>query len=76
MTCMKAVPICSRAALGCVGLALVPKLCVSATVALPGINVSLGGAGAGDASTAVQVLLALTALSLAPAILVSMTAFE
>jgi flagellar biosynthetic protein FliP len=47
-----------------------------AHAATPTLSVTLGGASAaGDVGTALQVLAALTALSLAPAILVSMTAF-
>jgi len=49
----------------------------AATVSLPGVQVSVADASGSrqQMSTAIQVLLALTALSLAPAILVSMTAF-
>ncbi len=42
---------------------------------LPGVQVTAAGAGKDQISTAVQVLIALTVLSLAPAILISMTAF-
>lgn len=42
---------------------------------LPGVQVTAAGGGKEQMSTAVQVLLALTVLSLAPAILISMTAF-
>lgn len=65
----------------CLGLGLVLALgCASAwgadatTLKLPGVQVTVG-AGKEQMSTAVQVLLALTVLSLAPAILISMTAF-
>lgn len=49
----------------------------AATVNLPGVQVAVADSAAGreQMSTAIQVLLALTVLSLAPAILVSMTAF-
>jgi flagellar biosynthesis protein FliP len=49
----------------------------AATLDLPGVQVTLSDTGAGrqQMATAIQVLLALTVLSLAPAILVSMTAF-
>jgi flagellar biosynthesis protein FliP len=49
----------------------------AAAISLPGVQVSVADAAGGSQqmSTAIQVLLALTALSLAPAILVSMTAF-
>jgi flagellar biosynthetic protein FliP len=49
----------------------------AAAISLPGVQVSVADAAGGrqQMSTAIQVLLALTALSLAPAILVSMTAF-
>src|SRR5207244_5796140 len=58
-------------ALGCVHAA------DAATMSLPGVRVSVADASGSrqQMSTAIQVLLALTALSLAPAILVSMTAF-
>jgi flagellar biosynthetic protein FliP len=54
-----------------------PGVAHAATLELPGLQVSVG-AGEGERaqmSTAIQVLLGLTVLSLAPAILVSMTAF-
>ena len=47
-------------------------------VSLPGVQVRLGGAGAGstgEVSSAIKIILGLTILSLAPAILMSMTAF-
>ncbi|HWH82096.1 MAG TPA: flagellar type III secretion system pore protein FliP [Burkholderiaceae bacterium] len=49
----------------------------AATVNVPGVQLSIadGIAGRQQMSTAIQVILALTVLSLAPAILVSMTAF-
>lgn len=49
----------------------------AATIDLPGVQVSVGKGSAErqQVSTAIQVLLGLTVLSLAPAILVSMTAF-
>lgn len=49
----------------------------AATISLPGVEVAVSDSDAGrdQMSTAIQVLLALTVLSLAPAILVSMTAF-
>lgn len=49
----------------------------AAAIDLPGIQVNVAGGSAGrqQVSTALQVLIALTVLSLAPAILVSMTAF-
>jgi flagellar biosynthetic protein FliP len=59
------------------GLALaagLPALACAATASAGGLRVTVEGA-AGEAATAVQVLLVLTVLSLAPAILVSMTAF-
>lgn len=62
------------------GLGLLLALCGTAAwaadpvLALPGISVQ-AGSGAGEVSTALKVLLGLTVLSLAPAILMSMTAF-
>jgi flagellar biosynthesis protein FliP len=47
----------------------------STVLQLPGVEVTAVGGGKDQMSTAVQVLLALTVLSLAPAILISMTAF-
>ena len=47
----------------------------STLVQLPGVQVTTAGGGKEQMSTAVQVLIALTVLSLAPAILISMTAF-
>ena len=49
----------------------------AAAIELPGIQVSVAGGAGGkqQISSAIQILLALTVLSLAPAILVSMTAF-
>jgi flagellar biosynthesis protein FliP len=48
---------------------------VAPALDLPGIQVTVGKAGSQQVSTALQVLLGLTVLSLAPAILVCMTAF-
>lgn len=47
------------------------------TLALPGLKIRLGSAGAAptEVSSAIRILLGLTVLSLAPAILMSMTAF-
>lgn len=49
----------------------------AAAVGLPGVEITIGGAAAdrGEVATAVKVLIGLTILSLAPAILVVMTAF-
>lgn len=47
----------------------------SSVLQLPGVQVTAAGGGKDQMATAVQVLLALTVLSLAPAILISMTAF-
>ena len=44
-------------------------------LAMPGLQVNLGGKGAGETASAVRILLGLTVLSLAPAILMSMTSF-
>jgi flagellar biosynthesis protein FliP len=61
---------------------LLPTLALAAgndvALQLPGVQVRLGspgGAGTPDISTAIQILLGLTVLSLAPAILISMTSF-
>ncbi|MBI1890130.1 MAG: flagellar type III secretion system pore protein FliP [Burkholderiales bacterium] len=47
------------------------------TISLPGVQVRIGtgGAAGGEISSAIKILLALTVLSLAPAILMSMTSF-
>jgi len=52
----------------------VPALAAEPSLALPGVQVQLGKGGT-DASAAVRILLGLTVLSLAPAILMSMTSF-
>lgn len=44
-------------------------------LAMRGLQVNLGGKGAGETASAIRILLALTVLSLAPAILMSMTSF-
>lgn len=62
-------------------LALPLALCCSAAwaaapvLSIPGIEVNAAGGSPGEVSTALKVLLGLTVLSLAPAILMSMTAF-
>jgi flagellar biosynthesis protein FliP len=69
------------AALGCLGAtdaahaAANAAANVATAIDLPGIQVTVGKAGSQQVSTALQVLLGLTVLSLAPAILVCMTAF-
>lgn len=65
-----------RALLLMLGLACLaaPAFAADPALALPGIQVQLGKGGA-DASAAVRILLGLTVLSLAPAILMSMTSF-
>ena len=64
------------AALGC-GLAAGAAFGAEPVLAMPGVQVNLGGAakGGADLTSAVKILLGLTVLSLAPAILMSMTAF-
>ncbi|HEY0588452.1 MAG TPA: flagellar type III secretion system pore protein FliP [Pseudoduganella sp.] len=51
-----------------------PAFAADTALALPGVQVQLGKGGA-EAPAAVRILLALTVLSLAPAILMSMTSF-
>jgi flagellar biosynthesis protein FliP len=69
------------AALGCLGATEAAHAAATAAanaataIDLPGIQVTVGKAGSQQVSTALQVLLGLTVLSLAPAILVCMTAF-
>jgi len=58
-------------ALGLMGL----SEAAAATLELPGVKLSVPGQGKEQVSSAVQILLALTVLSVAPAILISMTAF-
>ncbi len=48
---------------------------VAPALALPGMQVRLAGGGAAEMSSAVKILMGLTVLSLAPAILMSMTSF-
>lgn len=45
------------------------------TVSMPGVQVTFGGGNGGDLAMPLKILLGLTVLSLAPAILMSMTAF-
>ena len=53
-----------------------PALGADADVAVPGVQITFGGASKGaDMSSPIKILLGLTVLSLAPAILMSMTAF-
>jgi flagellar biosynthetic protein FliP len=70
--------VCAAVALLWVGMALMLGDAQAATVDLPGLRVSVGGAAGGgraEVASALQILIALTVLSLAPAILVSMTSF-
>jgi len=64
------------AALGC-GLAAGAAFGAEPALAMPGLQVNLGAGakGGADLTSAVKILLGLTVLSLAPAILMSMTAF-
>jgi len=50
-------------------------LALSAAQATPSLNLNLGGTGPKEISTTVQILMMLTVLSLAPAIVVTMTSF-
>jgi flagellar biosynthetic protein FliP len=55
-----------------------PAWCADSSLSMPGLQVRVGGAGASspaEVSSAIKILLALTVLSLAPAILMSMTSF-
>lgn len=55
---------------------LISSAALAADVKFPGVEVTFGGAGdAKSMSSALQIVLALTAISLAPAILISVTAF-
>lgn len=47
----------------------------AASLGLPGVDIKLDGGSRQDVATAIKILVALTVLSLAPAILVAMTAF-
>lgn len=60
-----------------VALALFGGAEAASSLKMPGVEISVGGAspGAQGLGTAVQILLGLTVLSLAPAILISMTSF-
>lgn len=61
------------ALLACAGAAWAAD---SGALALPGVQLRLGGAGnAGEVASAIKILVGLTVLSLAPAILMSMTSF-
>jgi flagellar biosynthesis protein FliP len=44
-------------------------------ISMPGLQVNLGGKGGAETASAIKILLGLTVLSLAPAILMSMTSF-
>lgn len=61
--------------LGLAALGIGAAWAADPAVSLPGLQVNLGGAKGGDTASAVKILLGLTVLSLAPAILMSMTAF-
>jgi flagellar biosynthesis protein FliP len=54
-----------------------PTWCADTAMSLPGVKVQFGNGGTspGEISSAIKILLALTVLSLAPAILMSMTSF-
>jgi flagellar biosynthetic protein FliP len=54
---------------------LAPEALAQASLTLPGVDIRIGESGTQETATAIKVLLALTALSLAPAILISLTAF-
>lgn len=60
-----------------VALLIIPGLSIAAEISLPGVSVQLDGDTASnqEVATAIKVLLGLTVLSLAPAILVVMTSF-
>ena len=68
-----------RACLGALALLLAAAAgtawAAEPALAMPGLQVNLGGKGAGETASAVRILLGLTILSLAPAILMSMTSF-
>jgi flagellar biosynthesis protein FliP len=68
---------CSLRALLAMFLFLLPGLAIAADITLPGISVQFGNNASGNAevATAVKILLALTILSLAPAILIVTTSF-
>jgi flagellar biosynthetic protein FliP len=64
----------ATALLACAGAAWAAD--AGAALALPGVQLRLGGAGnTGEAASAIKILVGLTVLSLAPAILMSMTSF-
>lgn len=57
-------------------LAAAPASAADPAISLPGVQISMGAAGKGaELSSPIKILLGLTVLSLAPAILMSMTAF-
>jgi len=66
-----------------VHLCLIPLVCGAlwysvadaASLSLPGVDIKIGGGSRQEIATALKILVALTVLSLAPAILVVMTAF-
>ncbi|WP_426104806.1 flagellar type III secretion system pore protein FliP [Massilia sp. TSP1-1-2] len=58
------------------GASATPAPALDGAVSLPGLQITMGGAAkGGDMSSAIKIMLGLTVLSLAPAILMSMTAF-
>lgn len=68
----------SRLALGCaLGLACAAVSAAQPVLSMPGLEVQMGGAGGQptEVASAIKILLGLTVLSLAPAILMSMTSF-
>jgi len=54
-----------------------PAWCADSSLSMPGIQLRIGGGGTspGEVSSAIKIFLTLTVLSLAPAILMSMTSF-
>lgn len=66
-----------RSLLAVIALLIVPGIVMAADISLPGLSIQFGGTSAdnGEIATALKILLGLTVLSLAPAILIVMTSF-
>ena len=60
---------------GVLGLALPIEAMAQSAISLPSVNISMAGGNAADSVAAIKILLMLTILSLAPAILIMMTSF-
>lgn len=59
----------------CLGTLLCPGIVHAADIHFPGVDINIAGNDRGEIATAIKIVLALTVLSLAPALLIVMTSF-